>query len=905
MVNLVATKLRRPVIPSKRVQRPQLLRRLDEGLAAGHSLTLVSAPAGFGKTLCIAEWVNTLPLPASWLSLDPEDDDPVRFFSYLIAALQHVDENFGQEIEGVLRAGQLPPIEVVSSTLINDLLEWETRFLLILDDVQVIQDRFILAVLEKLIGSPPPALHLVLLTREDPPLPFARLRANNQLTEIRASELRFSEHEADQFFTDVLGLTLSPIDIATLDDRTEGWIVGLQLAGFSLRDRSNPSSFIATLSGSQRHILSYLTEEVLQRQPIEIQQFLLQTSLLDRLNGEVCNAITGRSDGPQLLDRVLAANLFLIALDDDHQWFRYHHLFADLLRSHQAAQKDQTAELHRRAAHWFAQANLITEAVPHALAAPDYALAVQLLEQQAVTLLVQGYAQTVESWLQAIPAEWRSHSPRTNLAFAWTYLLRGAYPQAMLYVERLQQMDLWQATISDAIKAEWLALQALLLTGQGNAQDSLMLAQQALNLAPEQDGYVRGLSYMALAGAYQLNNEYARAVQAFQLISAQGRAATNPVIELLGTSGLIQLALNHGQYRFAFETASRGIEQVERAGTLSPISAALFGALAQVYSEWHQPDLASDYFARTIYLSNLGGYSDAEIGYHLFLSRQSLMDGALSTADREVHQAVEVMQTVAPAWTREEVIAHQVRVALAQQQLTTAETVLKAQGFVDHDQFSAPELSLGQNLTYAIGLLYNSAVRILLYRALVHHEEASLERGLAVADQLIASARQGQYLSLALEALLLRAQLHAARGDAEASLAGYASALELAEPDGYVSTFIIEGQPVAAALTILLKRQLLGTVQPAYAQRILMAFPQAQPTSVTHHEQPTTLIEPLTDRELEVLHLLAQGLKYAEIAERLVISVNTVRYHIKGIYGKLSVQKLSQALAAAQQAGLL
>ncbi|NTU65734.1 MAG: hypothetical protein HGB05_20610, partial [Chloroflexi bacterium] len=367
MLNLVATKLRRPSLPAKRVQRPHLMHQLNDGLAAGHSLTLVSAPAGFGKTLCIAEWVNTLPLPVSWLSLDLEDDDPVRFFTYLIAALQQVDDNFGQEIAGVLQAGQLPPIESITSTLVNDLLEWDTRFVLVLDDVQVVQDRFILAVLERLIGNPPPALHLVLLTREDPPLPFARLRANNQLTEIRASELRFSEQEAEQFFTDVLGVKLSPIDIATLDDRTEGWIVGLQLAGFSLRDRSNPSSFIATLSGSQRHILSYLTEEVLHRQPIEIQQFLLQTSILDRLKGEVCNAVTGQTDGAQLLDRVLAANLFLIALDDEHQWFRYHHLFADLLRSRQALQKDQTAELHRRAAHWFAQANLITEAVPHAL----------------------------------------------------------------------------------------------------------------------------------------------------------------------------------------------------------------------------------------------------------------------------------------------------------------------------------------------------------------------------------------------------------------------------------------------------------------------------------------------------------------------------------------------------------
>lgn len=902
MLNLVATKLRRPNLPAKRVPRPQLLQRLNEGLAANHFLTLVSAPAGFGKTLCIAEWVNLLNLPVSWLSLDPEDDDPVRFCTYLIAALQQIDDNFGQEIAGVLRAGQLPPIEVVTSTLVDDLLEWDERFVLVLDDMQVLQDRFILAVLEKLIGNLPPALHLVLLTREDPPLLLARLRANNQMTEIRASELRFDEHEAGQFLADVLGLNLSASDVAALDDRTEGWIVGLQLAGFSIRDQANASRFIASLSGNQRHILSYLTEEVLQRQPDEIQQFLLQTSILERLNGEVCNAVTGHADGPQLIDRVLKANLFLLALDDDQQWFRYHHLFADLLRSRQALQKDQTVELHRRAAQWFAQANLISEAMQHALVAPDYALAVQLLEDHAVVWLVQGYAKTVEGWLQAIPAEWRSHSPRTTLAFAWTYLLRGAYPQAMVYVERVQHMDIMQLPATEAaLKAEWLALQATLLSGQGQAAESLALAQQALSLAPEQDAYVRGLSYLALASAYQLNNVYAQAMQAYEMISAQGKAAANPVLELLGTSGLIQLALNHGQYRFAFDVASRGLERIERAGTSSPISAALFGALAQIYGEWSQPDLARDYFAHTVYLGNLGGYSDAEIGYHLFLSRLSWMAGDLGNADREVRQADELMHLNAPAWTREEVVAQQVRIALAKQQLNTAEAVLKAHGFSERDRLTGPE----QNLTYAIGLLYLSTLRIQLYRAQVQHDAVSLEHGLTLADQLIAKTQAGQYLSLALQTLLLRAQLQAVRRDETASLADYAAALELAEPDGYVSTFVIEGQPAADALTTLLKRNLLGTVQPAYVQHILATFSPAQPSPAVRRERPATLIEPLTDRELEVLHLLAQGLKYAEIAERLVISVNTVRYHIKGIYGKLGVQKLTQALATARQLNLL
>jgi len=271
MLNLIATKLRRPVVPPNRVQRPQLIGRLNEGLAAGRPLTLVSAPAGFGKTICVSAWANALSVPVAWLSLEAEDDDPGRFFTYLIAALQQMNENLGQEIGSVLRSGQLPPGNILSAALINDVLAWEDRGVLVLDDFHVIQDRFILQVLERLITNLPQTLHVVLLTREDPPLPLARLRANNQLTEIRASDLRFSDREAAQFLNEVLGLALSPIDVAALEDRTEGWVVGLQLAGFSIRDRANPSGFIATLRGNQRFILSYLTEEVLNRQPVELQ----------------------------------------------------------------------------------------------------------------------------------------------------------------------------------------------------------------------------------------------------------------------------------------------------------------------------------------------------------------------------------------------------------------------------------------------------------------------------------------------------------------------------------------------------------------------------------------------------------------------------------------------------------
>ena len=439
MTALLSTKFHKPSVPPKRVQRSSLIQHLNEGLESGQQVVLVSAPAGFGKTTCVSEWVDTLDMPCAWLSLDAGDDDPGRFFTYLVAVLQNANRKIGAEIEGILRAGQLPPAEVISTTLINDILEFDREFFLVLDDFHVIQDRLILDVLEKLVTNLPETLHLVFVTREDPSLPLAQLRAKNHLTEIRAGDLRFTSNDISCFLNDVMGLSLSKADIGVLEGKTEGWVVGLQLAGLSVRGRTDPSGFINSLSGSHRHILSYLTEEVLNRQSEEIQHFLFQTSILDKLNGDLCDAVAGRSDSRTLLEKLFNANLFLIPLDDVGQWYRYHHLFADLLRDLQnTVQKDKIAELHKRASHWYTQAGMASEAIQHALSAKDYPTAVNLLEEHAMDMIMQGYAKTMNAWVQAIPDEWNSQSPKTDLAFAWAHVLRGAYAQAATYLKRLQ-----------------------------------------------------------------------------------------------------------------------------------------------------------------------------------------------------------------------------------------------------------------------------------------------------------------------------------------------------------------------------------------------------------------------------------------------------------------------------------
>jgi LuxR family maltose regulon positive regulatory protein len=933
---LLATKLHRPSAPPRRVPRSHLSRRLDEGLAAGRQITLVSAPAGFGKTTCISGWVDALEDRAvTWLSLDAADDDPGRFFAYLVAALRKVDDRLGRAIEDALRAGQLPPAEAISTTLVNDVLKAEGRFLLVLDDFQVIQDAFILRVFEDLVANLPSPLHLVLITREDPSLPLARLRANNQLTEIRARDLRFTGRDAERFLNEVLGLGLSQADVAVLEDKTEGWVAGLQLAGLSVRDRVDPSGFIATLSGSHRFILNYLTEEVLGRQPEEVQRFLLQTSILDKLSGDLCNAVSGRSDGRALLERLFRANLFLIPLDDEGQWYRYHHLFGDLLRDLQTTlQADEATELHRRASRWYARAGgerglFANEAIEHALTAKDYGMAVGLLERHASDMIMQGYVKAVHGWVQAIPEEWASSSPRTHLALAWMHLLRGAYVEASFYVEQMQAALGGAGGASPpeeeqrSLRAEWLAMQSLVLYMQGKGTESKTAAARALEIAPEQDSRVRGLAYYALATILWLMEEYPGAMEAYQAAIQHGRAAGNLVAEWMSTVSLARMVFEHGQLHLAFEIAAPAIARGERSGFMPPLGGIAYGLLGEICYQWAQIEQGQHHTRRALQLSMLGGYNTGAIFCRVLLSRMAQFEGDLETAAREIRTAVDLVPVEAPEYVRQEVAAQQVRVYLGRDRPAAAQMALQSLGFSFQDGFSFPGLDAGQSVSYSIGLLYNSSLHVLLCRARAGRARADLKAGIDLAGRLIEGALAGRCILVALEALLLRAQMRAlpASGEARsgadpgASQADYVRALELGEPEGVIGVFVDQGPPVAEALARLVKQNRLGRVQRGYVERILAAFPGLQPSSTTRGEPaarelpagtgPVALVEPLTERELDVLRLMAEGLKYKEIAARLFISLNTVRFHVKAIYGKLGVNNRTQAIERARHHRIL
>ena len=916
--NLLLTKLYRPVVPARHVRRPLLVERLNEGLDMGRPLTLVSAPAGFGKTMCVSEWLDTVDMPAAWLSLDTADNDPLRFFTYLLAALQRVERSLGAEIQGVLRAGQLPPGEILSAALINDILALGRRFLLILDDFQVIQDEAILEVLQTLSGNMPPALHLVLITREEPSLPLARLRANNQMTEIRAADLRFTGDETTGFLNQTMGLSLKTADIAALETKTEGWIAGLQLAGLSLRNRSDPSALISELSGSHRHILSYLTEEVLNRQPADVQRFLLQTSILGKLNGRLCDAVTGGRESKAILEQLFNDNLFLVPLDDEQQWYRYHQLFADLLRDRQQAlYPEETAELHRRASRWYVDAGLSGDAIQHALDAQDYETAIALIETYYMDRLLSWHARTVRSWMDAVPAEMVAASPKVNLAFAWMHLMSNDYTQALPYIERLQVLfgprlreDAAQgdprAGGDATVRAEWLALQAMLLNAQGQPDQSLVLANEALAIVPQENAYVRSLIYSGLAMTYIQKNDGARAIEAYEKLIQYGRMSGSLLPELMGVAGLGLFLVERGELQTALELTSQAIERVEQSGTVPPISGAIYGEIAVIAFYRFRIAEARRYLVRAMQVSRQSGYSDAEVYYHVILSRLAQIEGDLDTAVDEIQTAVELTKIEAPTAVGEEVIAQQVRVLLAEKRVEAAAELLEAHGFGFHPDLATPDLPQGGAFTRGRGLLYTSVLRIVLYLARAG-EEAALDQGIELAGRMIDEARGGQVLLNLLETLLLRAQLHEACRDETAAQADIAAALALGQPESFVSVFVEEGEPASEILSRLVSAGAPAELEPEYIDRVVKAFPDAArssaPTAADATE--TTLVEPLSARELEILGLIGDGYTNQEIAERLVISLHTVKKHNSNIYSKLGVRSRTQAVARARELRLL
>jgi len=880
------------------VLRPRLIERLNKGLAAGRKLTLISAAAGFGKTSLVREWAAGCEHPVAWVSLDEGDNDLARFLTYLVAALQTIMAHVGNGVLAVLQSPQPPPTEAILTALLNEITAIPGTIILVLDDYHVIEAAAVDQALTFLVDHLPPPMHLVIASREDPPFPLARLRARGQLTEVRAVDLRFTSAEAAQFLNQVMGLTLATAEIAALESRTEGWIAGLQLAALSMQGRADTASFIQAFTGSHRFVLDYLVEEVLQRQPERIRSFLLQTAILARLSGPLCDAVTGREDSREMLEVLERGNLFVVPLDDQRQWVRYHHLFAEVLHTRLLeAQPNQASTLHRRASAWYERNGLPVDAIRHALAAADFERAAGLIELETGMMRGGNQEATWQGWVQALPAELVRVRPVLSVYYAF-----GLLPAELDAAEAcLQDAERWldtttetseQARLAERVvvnEEEWRSLPGTIAVARayragalGDLPSTLQYARQALDLLPVRDRFWRGAAAALLGIVYWTRGELEAAHQSI----ADGMAATRIVSGAGATTGfaylLADIRMAQGRLREAASTCQQALQLAAGQGEPVPQGTAdLYVILCEVHLERDELEAATEYLQRSKELGAYAVLQEAQHRWHVASARLAAAQGNLDTALELLDQA-ERLYLGGPTPDVHPIAALKARVWVKQGRVAEALGWAREQG-----------LSADDDPAYVREFEHITLARALLADYRTTRVESSLQAVMDFLARLLHAAEAGGRQGHAIELLSLQALAQAARGDITRALAPLARALALAEPEAFVRVFVDEGAPMAALLQEAAQR---GFV-PNFVSQVRAAFGQAQ--GATPVTQP--LIEPLSDREFEVLRLLETELSGPEIARKLMVSLNTLHTHIKRIYGKLGVNSRRAAVRRAEE----
>jgi LuxR family maltose regulon positive regulatory protein len=892
---LLRTKLYNPPVRPGLVPRSRLVERLN---AWPHrKLTLVSAPAGFGKTTLVSEWVRSCGQPVAWLSLDEADDRLSHFLAYIVAALQQVDENIGQALQDLLEVPQLPSLDVLMTRLINDVAVIATPFHLVLDDYQVIDEQDIHAAVAFLLDHQPPQMHLVIATREDPPLPLSRLRARGLITEIRESDLRFTKKEAAAFLVQTMGLSLTTDESSALQTHTEGWITGLQLVAISMQGRQDPHGFVQSLTGTDRHILDYLTDEVLRRQTEKHRSFLLQTSILDRLSGPLCHAVTGLENSQNIIEYLERANLFLISLDNERCWYRYHQLFRDLLRYHlkQEMGAQERASLHRRACAWLAEHNLKTEALDHAIAGEDFETAADLIETLARAVILRGDEKTVQRWIEALPANLVLGRPYLCLVHAWALNLTeevNAEEPRLQDAERAlraQGLPDDDPFVSD-LRGHIAAMRASNARRLNNIPLSIRLSKQALELLSKDDSTVRTVVTQNLGMAYMLNLDLRAAAKTYLEAQALGRSSGNIITVINSIGFLAAVLIAQGRLRQAATLCRSTIdEHLESHPTPLPTLGHVHASLARVLYEWNDLEGVAAHLEQGVVLGRLTRLpSSVRLGASLLgwtRQVQGKEDGAAGVppqiaeiAEREQRDLEDVDFT---AW--------RVQSWIARGNLVAAEVWAEK---YQAGQAQPPPWRPYGDLALARTLIAQGRLADALD---VLAQVRRLANDVGGTDWVIKSR--------ILEAIALQTMNETAR-----ALDALSQALSLGEPEGYLRAFVDEGKPMA----VLLGQAGQGGVASRCVDRLLSALcPVERETGCTEITarpavpSSSALVESLTERELQVLRLINAGLSNREIAERLVVSLNTVTTHIKGLYGKLNVHSRTQAANRARDLGLL
>ncbi len=884
--HLLRTKFYVPPIRSKQIARPRLSDLITGGL--DRALILISAPAGYGKTTLVSSWLKEKEIPSAWLSLDGGDNDPVRFLQYLLAALVPIAPAIESDLFGMLQGIQPAQFESVINILTNELDSFSDPFVLVLDDFHVLHSEAVLKAISYLLEHMPPQMHLAILTRTDPPLPLARLRVSGQLLDIRADQLRFTQNEIAAFLNNAIGLTLSANDLIALETRTEGWIAGLQLAALSMQGSKDIHAFVQAFTGSHHYVMDYLAEEVLKLQPKELSTFLLQTSALDRLCGSLCEAVVeaepaGSVDGQAMLETLEELNLFVIPLDDERHWYRYHHLFADVLRKRLEHQyPHMLPELHRRASHWYEQNGFIAESIQQAITAGDQDRAAHLIEENGCFILMSGEVATLLNWTDAIDFQSEAR-PWLAIQKAWALALTGDLervepllqaPEKLLApLEPSDEVRTMQGTIA--------AARADCANSQGDTRSAAKYARYALDLLPNCSSIsqsVRCVATSILGDASWINGDLEEATKAYIEAIRIGREAGNLHMIIIANSNMAEVLMEQGQLHKSADTLTQSLQMAVRPdGQRSPLAGKLYALLGKLAYEHNQLNEADQYLHQCIDLCRQWGDADFHIIGCAMLARLEQARGNPEKAREAMREAERLAGKHALSLRRNiHLMSEMARYWLIGGNLE------KSSQFVQTNS-----LSIKDEIPYQRGPEY-----VILLRTLLVRDE--YEAALGLSRRLLKQAEAAGRTGLAIEILILEALACQGKRETESALRALEKALALAQPEGYVRVFLDEGEAMTRLLCQLRSRR----VGSGYAAVLLAGI---EKTSGMTQPSMQLLIEPLTTRELEVLQRIEAGQSNQEIADQLVISIATVKRHISNIYAKLGVTSRTQAVAIGKE----